>query len=163
MKAAPPILALTGLFAGPLMAAPPGVSPFAGLAQSPPTGDSGKTTVRPGNQSIIAQSTILHDGETWTLLPKGAVLYTPPSRQANVDAKPVGKLLTWNEFLVKNRAWIGTQEVDLDQAAGKRLIPEDRLQAWSKQNQVIVAVYLSGPISLVSPPSESITTTAQNP
>lgn len=141
---------LTLVIAGGLASAnpPAGGSPFARLPQDPPASDAGKEIVRPKEESIISQSTILHDGESWTLVPKGAVLHTPAAMRDRVGAKPVGGLLPWSEFLIKNRAWLSTQEVDLAQAAGRTPLPADRAEAWSKQNKIVVAVHYAGPISV---------------
>lgn len=127
---------------------PSGGSPFARLPQEPPASDAGKEIIRPKEESIISQSTILHDGESWTLVPKGAVLHTPLAMKDRVGAKPVGSLLPWTEFLTKNRAWLSTQEVDLAQAAGRSPLPADRAEVWFKLNKVVVAVHFAGPISV---------------
>ncbi len=142
-------LALLGLaLAGAAIAAPPVSSPFSQLPQEAPQAEAEKQVIRSKNQSIIGQSTILHDGESWTLVPKGAVLHIPIAMKARVDAKPVGSLLPWSDFLVKNRAWLATQDVDLSQAAGRQPLPADRIAAWAKQDKVVVAVHYAGPISV---------------
>lgn len=144
----PAILALA-LAGSVACATPPSAgSPFARLPQDPPAADAGKEIARTKNESIVSQSTILHDGECWTLVPKGAVLHTPGSMKARVGAKPLGSLLPWSEFLVKNRAWLATQEVDLTQASGQRPLPADRAEAWAKQDKIVVAVHYAGPISV---------------
>ncbi len=103
---------------------------------------------RPGEQSFIKQSDILHDGTHWTLVPKGAVLHTPPAMATRVGAKPLGTLLSWNDFLLANRAWLFTEEVTFNQAAGKQPILPSRSEAWGKIGKVIVAVHQGGPISV---------------
>lgn len=138
-------------------------SPFAELQQTPPEAEVGKKPVHNKDLSIIAQSTIITDGTNWTILPKGAVLHTPVALQSKVSKTPVGKLLPWAEFLVKNRAWVGTQEVDMDLAAGTKPVPEAWTENWKKQNMMIVAVYESGPISILPPKvaKETSTVSAQ--
>jgi hypothetical protein len=104
--------------------------------------------VRPVNQSIIAQSTILNDGKNWTLVPNGAVVFLPESMQDRVNAKPVGNLMAWNDFLAQNTSWISTSEVSFDQAAGNEAIPADSSESWRKKKKMVVAVHQHGPISV---------------
>lgn len=99
--------------------------------------------------SIIKQSVILHDGKNWTLVPKGAVVFLPAALKNRVDVKPVGRLLPFSEFLTQNRAWITTNEVSFDQAAGNEALPAERAAFWSKQDKVVIATHQSGPISIV--------------
>jgi len=116
------------------------------------------TVARPQNQSIIKQSTILHDGNNWTLVPIGAVVFLPNAMNARVNAKPVGILLPWADFLMHNRGWITTHEVTISQAAGKEPLPAERAAFWAKRNQIVIAVYQNGPISVRVPDtSNSIT------
>ncbi|MCU0778393.1 MAG: hypothetical protein MUF86_12085 [Akkermansiaceae bacterium] len=102
---------------------------------------------RPDNQSILRDSTVLHDGSNWTIVPVGAVVFTPEKLKGRVNAAPTGKMLSWNDFLTANYAWISTCEVDFDQASGKTALPEERTSFWSKQNKLVVAVHQRGPIS----------------
>jgi len=99
-------------------------------------------------QSIIKQSIILHDGKNWTIVPKGAVIFLPEAMKSHVDVKPVGTLLTWIDFLTKNRSWITTNDVSFNQAAGSESLPAERLAFWAKQDKVVVAVHQNGPISV---------------
>jgi hypothetical protein len=115
---------------------------------SPADGEA--KVVRPLNQSIIKQSTILSDGKNWTLIPNGAVLFLPESMKNRVHAKPVGTLLAWNDFLAQNHTWISTQEVSFDQAAGNEAIPSEHSETLRKQRRVVVAVHQQGPISVRS-------------
>ncbi len=110
--------------------------------------DNSVTVARPVNQSIIGESTILHDGRNWTLVPKGAVLFLPDSLKARIDKQPVGSLLSWSEFLVKNHGWITTNEVSFDQAAGTVALPAERVAFWSKNDKMVIAVHQGGPISV---------------
>ena len=103
---------------------------------------------RPGEQSLIKQSDILHDGSNWTIVPKGAVLHVPAQMSPRVGAKPLGTLLSWTDFLTANRGWILTEEVSFEQAAGKKPLPEKRKEFWVTQTKVIVAVHRGGPISV---------------
>ncbi len=101
----------------------------------------------PQPQSIIKQSTILQKGKNWTLVPVGAVVYTPSALNALVGTRPVGVLLPWSEFLAKNMAWITTTEVSYEQASGSDQLPATRVAFWAKQDKVVVAVHQGGPIS----------------
>lgn len=113
---------------------------------------------RPGEQSIIKQSSILHDGTNWTLVPRGAVIFIPSALKARVDVKPVGTLLSWADFLVKNRAWITTTDISFDQAAGNEPMPAERAAFWAKQDKLVVAVHQSGPISVrIAPETPALT------
>jgi len=113
-----------------------------------------KTVVaRPGDQSLIGQSDVLNDGINWTLVPKGAVLHVPQPFATRVGSKPLGTLLSWIDFLKVNRSWLFTEEVQIDQAAGKRPIPPSRADAWNKLGKVVVAVHRGGPISVRPEPA----------
>jgi hypothetical protein len=124
------------------------VSPFSALPQTAPAEDGEKSIVRPREESILAQSTILSDGTNWTLVPKGAVLHRPAAQKAKVDAKPLGTLLPWADFLSRNFAWLGTCDLNLDQAAGNQPLAAGLADNWSKLGKVVVAVHLAGPISV---------------
>lgn len=112
--------------------------------------------VRAKGQSLIKQSLIISDGTNWTLVPRGAVLHTPDSHTARVNAPPVGNLVSWQEFLNMNHAWIAGEEISLRQAEGADTLDPRRIAYWPKQSKVIVAVHRGGPVS-VNPPK-----TAQN-
>lgn len=103
---------------------------------------------RPEDQSIVKQSTILSDGRNWTLIPKGAVIHMPATEKHRADSRPVGTLLSWTDFLARNYAWLTTNEVSFNQAAGTESIPADRAAFWAKQDKVVVAVHQGGPISV---------------
>jgi len=123
-------------------------SPMVALQKQQKASEAEAKVVRPGDQSLIKQSEILNDGTHWTLVPKGAVLHVPAARAASVGAKPLGTLLSWNDFLVANRAWLSAEEITYDQAAGNQKLPVNRTDYWKKQDKVIVAVHQGGPISV---------------
>lgn len=135
-------------------------SPFSALPQTAPAEDGEKNIVRPREESILAQSTILSDGTCWTLVPKGAVLHLPATHKARVDSKPLGSLLPWADFLARNFAWLGTCELSLDQAAGKQPLAAGLSDNWTKLGKVVVAVHLAGPVSVkpAAPASEATPT-----
>lgn len=127
---------------------PQPASPFSSLPQTPPVEDGNKTVVRPQQESIMDRSDLLSDGIHWTLVPKGAVLHIPASHASRVGTRPVGTLLNWHEFLSVNRSWLFTEEVTMDQAAGKTPLLPGRADAWQKLGKVVVAVHLTGPITV---------------
>lgn len=103
---------------------------------------------RPDKPSIIKQSTILHDGANWTLVPNGAVAYVPESLKSRVRGGTTGTLLPWLDFLKESRGWLTTCEVTVEQAAGIDPMPADRTAFWAKQDKIVVAVHQGGPITL---------------
>ena len=123
-------------------------SPFDDLKKQQQAAEKEAQVTRPEGQSLIKQSEILHDGTHWTLVPKGAVLHVPAQMGPRVGTKPIGTLLPWSDFLIANRAWIQTEEVTFDQAAGKVPLQDARKEFWLNQTKVIVAVHLGGPISV---------------
>jgi len=129
-------------------------TPLAKLQE--PAKDQAKI-VQPNEQSIIKQSAILHDGVNWTLVPKGAVIFLPTALQSRVDVKPVGTLLSWNDFLAKNRSWVTTNEVSFDQAAGVVPLAAERVAFWARQDKVVIATHQMGPISVkIAAPNQAI-------
>ena len=113
-----------------------------------PAGHEAKVA-RPDTQSIIRDCSVRHDGQKWTSVPNGAVVHLPAALKARVNARPVGTLLAWNDFLTKNLGWITTTEVTFDQAAGNEALPAERAAFLAKQDKVVVAVHQSGPISVL--------------
>lgn len=99
------------------------------------------------SRPITKHMTILHDGQNWTLVPNESLLYFPAAMKERVNAKPVGTLLPWNEFLIRNRNWIATNEVTFDQAAGSDELSAET-ESWSKQGKVLVAVHHYGPTAV---------------
>ena len=110
---------------------------------------------RPDKQSIISQSTVLHDGTRWTIVPNGSVVFIPERMKSRVGATPSGELLGWADFLALNRSWISTCEVSFEQASGKEPLAAERTAFWAKQDKIIVAVHQSGPISFNGPTETS--------
>lgn len=149
-------LAVNGFAAQPVL---PRVTPetLAKLQQIDPMARldnpaAGKAKVaRPVDQSVIKQSTILHDGNHWTLVPTGAVVFLPNGLRERVVAKPMGSLIPWADFLANNRSWITTHEVTFEQAAGDAPIPAQHATFWAKQDKIVIAVHQNGPISVRLP------------
>ena len=114
----------------------------------PPPAKDGPNVRRPEAQSIIKQSLVLNDGKNWTLIPKGAVIFLPEAMKSRVDAKPSGTLLGWLDFLTRNQAWITTNDISFDQAAGRKPLPAERVAFWPKQDKVVIATHQNGPITV---------------
>ncbi|MEM1085687.1 MAG: hypothetical protein AAGI48_16385 [Verrucomicrobiota bacterium] len=127
-------------------------SPVSTLAQ--PTAEEQRVN-RPSQQSIINQSVILTDGNNWTLVPRGAVLHLPEAHKAKIGGRPVGNLLPWKQFIAVNRAWISAEEITLRQAEGVHKLDERRVAFWPKQDKIIVATHLGGPISVTPPENQT--------
>lgn len=102
---------------------------------------------RPDNQSILNDSIKLHDGNIWTIVPNGAVVYIPEKLKSRITTEPTGRLTGWREFLAANYSWLSAHEMDFEQAAGKKVLPEGTPANWAKQDKIIVAVHQGGPIS----------------
>jgi hypothetical protein len=130
-------------------------SPVSTLDQ---TGEEAQRVVRSSKESIINQSVIITDGTNWTLVPRGAVLHLPEAHKGKIGGRPVGNLLSWKQFLATNRAWVSAEEVTLRQAEGVHTMDDRRKAFWPKQDKIIVAVHLGGPISVVTPRNETAST-----
>lgn len=103
---------------------------------------SASTAVQP---SPFKDSTILHDGKNWTLVPNGALVNLPDSMKCRVNLKPVGTLLTWSEFQKKNSNWIDASEVGFDLAVGNAEMPIDSAKAWAQNDKIVVTVHQNEP------------------
>lgn len=104
------------------------------------------TSAKPEKESVIKDSTILHDGSNWTIVPNGALVFLPEKFKNRVNTKPVGNLLPWAAFLEKNQSWLATHELTFEQAAANEALPAESVFAWSQQQKVIIAVNQRGPI-----------------
>jgi len=105
-------------------------------------------TRSPQKQSILADSILLGDGRHWTIVPKGSVLCMPKALENHILKNGEGEILTWRQFLARNRSWLTVSEVDMDTAAGRTPIPKERLEAMEKTGLVVVAVHRGGAISV---------------
>ncbi len=114
----------------------------------------------PAKQSVIEQSVILCDGTYWTLVPIGSVLHVPAKHQDRVVKQPAGKLLNWQQFLGRNRSWLGTEDVDIATAAGQTPITKEAESTWAQRGSVVVAVHRGGAISVKRPEPEAETKAA---
>jgi hypothetical protein len=103
---------------------------------------------------LLARSSILAYGGHWTIVPKGAVLHTPPAYKARVTSKPSGSLLPWQDFFARNRGWIHAQSIKISDARGESVLSEDVLENHKRLGRVVVAVLHNGPISVKPRPVE---------
>ncbi len=143
MKASLILLALaTGALAVPAQ------PPITAVPTAEQTKHRDRTAPTPGN---VESTVTLHDGTHWTLVPSGAVVHLPAGLRSLVGAKAVGQLLTWAEFLEKNRSWITPAVVTFEEAAGTHTLPTKHIKLWSKQDKMIVAVHQGGPTSVRLP------------
>lgn len=120
--------------------------------RSPLTGTNqpadGETRAKsPATENLLATSQILAANGSWTLVPKGSVLIVPAKFTAYVVDRPTGSMVSWQEFLVANRSWLGQADISMEQAAGKEPIKPDAAEQLSRQNKVIIATHRGGAIS----------------
>lgn len=104
--------------------------------------------VRPEESALVKESTILHDGSNWTMVPNGAVIHLPESQRGHINARPVGNLMSWRDFLAKNSSWLSTRDISFDQAAGNEKISPTQLADWREGEKIVIAVHQKGPIRM---------------
>lgn len=105
-------------------------------------------------RGLVNRSAILSSPAHWSLVPKGAVLHVPMLYEKRVNNLRNGTLVGWSEFYAKNRAWIRTIPVTIEQASGKTPLTGEYLASLRKGGQVLVAVCRGGPISVILPKVE---------
>ena len=105
---------------------------------------------KPKLAHVYQNAHILSNRGTHTVLPLNSIIYQPAKNQSKVVEIPSGKFRFWPDFLPKNRDWIHTFEVTLDQAKGKEPIPEAKLEEFAKINRTVIATYRQNPISVRS-------------
>lgn len=101
----------------------------------------------PSQASILDTSVILTSSRNWTFVPKGAVLVVPEAYQAQVDKAPKGEFMHFNDFLKRNRGWLATLSVSLEQARGKAPVKAETREALVKGGRVVVTVCKGGPVA----------------
>ncbi len=80
--------------------------------------------------SLIKRSAILSHGKSWTIVPKEAVLDGPKNFASRVNGKREGKLVSWREFLAKNRVWLQLPHVGVAQARGEIPLGEEAVSKY---------------------------------
>ncbi|MEO5713534.1 MAG: hypothetical protein ABIT37_08585 [Luteolibacter sp.] len=98
---------------------------------------------------LISQSDVISFAGVATLVPKHAIILIPKNYQDRVAFAPGSTIKSWTEFYTANRGWITTVEVSFAQAQGKDPIPEATTKQFTKSGNMVVAVYLGGPISML--------------
>jgi hypothetical protein len=102
-------------------------------------------------ENLLESSTVISFGGNLTLVPKGAVLFTPENFAGRLVLEPDAKILGWNEFLLLNRGWITTTEITMAQAEGVELLPAANTEKLKKGGNLVVAVFSGNPISMLPP------------
>lgn len=102
-------------------------------------------------QDIIGRSDILCFEGLATLVPKEAIIFIPPRYQERLGMKEGARMVTWADFYAANHGWISTQEITLDQAAGKVPLDEKVAERVTKSSTLVVATCLGGPVSKLPP------------
>lgn len=116
-------------------------------------------------ESLLANSDIVCFGGKAVLVPKRAILQTPPKLANRIGLQPGAGFASWSDFYAANRGWITTVEVSRAQAEGKEPVEEMSMDHIKKSANLIVAVYLGGLISVLPPaaPPTEITSNTTTP
>ena len=64
---------------------------------------------------------------------------------------PSGTMIPWRDFLFRNRSWLGTEEVSVETASGKRPMLESIATGITRRDTIVVAVHQGGAISVDRP------------
>lgn len=97
---------------------------------------------------VYNKAHILVSRDTHTVVPLRSIIYQPAKYQSRVVEIPSGKFRFWPDFLMKNRDWLLTFEVTLDQAKGNKPIPKIKLEEFAKIHRTVIATYRQNPISV---------------
>lgn len=133
-----------------------------GLAAANPVLPTDESAALSSSREVSpAHSIVLHDGTNWTIVPQGALIHVPKTLQTRIADRRIGNLMSWKEFLAANREWLGAESVSIRQAEGTDALSERRLEYFSHQGRMIVAVHSGAPIVMASGPESSVAQTAQ--
>lgn len=120
--------------------------------------DAAESQAHPSQSSILDRSVILADGRNWTFVPKGAVFCIPEIHEKRVNLiEGKGKYVPFASFAAKNRGWLSTYNVSLEQARGNSPINEEARKALMESGRVVISVCKGGPISTRPPKVEEAT------
>lgn len=97
---------------------------------------------------LAESSDFLCNGTIWTIIPKNSIINLPDRLKSKVLAMPKGKFVPWDEFLLKNPAWLTTAKVDLATSSGESKVDENRLLQFRQTGKIVVAVLEKSPISV---------------
>lgn len=117
-------------------------------ADSPAETENHPPALPLAGRSLLGESTILHDGKNWTIIPNGALIHLPAGFSHRVNRKPVGNLMPWRDFAKANESWIATDEVSFEQAAGNEPLSGDKLRQLRTSEKIVVTCHQGGPISI---------------
>jgi len=117
---------------------------FGGLQK---VGDERKT------YDLASHSSFIQIDDSYTLVPKGAVLFVPPKMATVIVTEPHGTFVPWTEMQALNRGSLANFEVTLDQASGKTPIDPAKLEFAKRAGNLLVAVILGGAVSVAPVPS----------
>lgn len=110
---------------------------------------------KPKLAHVYQNAHILANRGLHTVVPLRSIIYLPTKDKANLVEIPSGKFRFWPDFLAKNRSWLTTYEVTLDQAKGLKPIPEEKIEELAKINRTVIATYRRNPISVRPPKVDS--------
>jgi hypothetical protein len=99
--------------------------------------------------SLLASSDIICFGGKAVLVPKRAILQLPDKLKERTKMVTGAQFVSWADFYAMNRGWITTVEVSRSQAEGNLEIDKETLKRISESSNMIVATYLTGPISVL--------------
>ena len=102
-------------------------------------------------KDLVSQSDFISVSGVSTLVPKHAILKVPAAYADRTRFQEGSRILGWVEFFAANRNWITTVEITAEQAEGKVPLSDEMISAVSKSNNLIVATFKGGPISLLPP------------
>ncbi len=122
-------------------------------------GEDASKVNQPAN--LLEQSDIVCFNGLLTLVPKRAILASPPALKDRLKAQPGCRIVSFGDFFAANRGWITTVEVSRAQAEGNKPIAEETLKQIEKSRNLVVATYLGGPISVLPLRSPEATKTDQ--
>lgn len=120
-----------------------------------------ESQAHPSQASILDRSIVLTGRGHWTFVPTGSVFVVPENFQDRVNqAEGRGRYIPFADFAAKNRGWLSTYAVTLEQARGHDPISDAARDAMTESGRVVVTVCRGGPIS--TRPPKVPETTAKN-
>ncbi|MFK7852375.1 MAG: hypothetical protein AB8D78_15475 [Akkermansiaceae bacterium] len=120
----------------------------------PAVGEDATKTNLPSN--LIERSDVISFNGTTTLVPKLSIIQIPKKFESRINNHtPGNRIMRWNEFYSLNRGWITVVNVSRIQAEGKEPIDPAIVEIYSKSNNLVIAIYMDGPISILPPKEET--------
>lgn len=101
------------------------------------------------DRNFVKNSAVLSYRGSLTLVPKRSLLHVPDALASRLTIDERAKVMTFQDFLLANRAWIRTVEVTREQALGHVELPASVVESFSKSNTIVVATFKQGPISVL--------------